>query len=85
MVNDKKPYIIDPWLGFADYLDNASQKYQKDYSQHFDFKKGKLEKLIFEPERYKHDEYNRFLKKPISEEDLETLRKLYPQLVVKGK
>jgi len=85
LVNDKKPYVIDPWLGFADYLDNASQKYQKDYSQHFDFKKGKLQQLVFEPETYKKDEYNRFLRKPISSEDLETLKQLYPQLIVKGK
>ena len=34
---------------------------------------------------YKKDEYNRFLKKSISSEDLETLKELYPQLIVKGK
>ena len=85
LVNDKKPYIIDPWLGFADYLDGASQRYQKDYSSHFDFKKKKLQRLIFEPEAYKKDEYNRFLRKPISSEDLETLKKLYPQLIIRGK
>ena len=85
LINDKKPYVIDPWLGFADYLDGASQKYQKDYSQHFDFKKGKLQKIIFEPETYKKDEYNHFLRKPISPVDLETLKKLYPELVVERK
>ena len=35
----KHPYIIDPWLGFADFVPNAIERYKKEYSKHFDFKK----------------------------------------------
>lgn len=30
-VNDKKPYIIDSWLGFADYVPKALKKYCGEY------------------------------------------------------
>ena len=33
--NRKKPYIIDPWLGFADYISNAKQKYKSEFSYIF--------------------------------------------------
>ena len=36
-VNDEKPYIIDPWLSFADYLPNAIQRYKSDFSEIFHF------------------------------------------------
>lgn len=32
-VNDKKPYIIDSWLGFADYVPNALAKFRSEYSK----------------------------------------------------
>ena len=28
----KKPYIIDPWLGFADYLDNTITRYKNEFA-----------------------------------------------------
>ena len=35
-MDDKKhPYIIDSWLGFADYKDKAIERFNKDFSQHF--------------------------------------------------
>lgn len=37
-VADKKsPYIIDPWLGFADYLPKAFEKYNSEFRQYFCF------------------------------------------------
>ena len=33
--NNGKPYIIDAWLGFADFLNNTIQKYRTIYSHHF--------------------------------------------------
>ena len=41
LVNDKKPYIIDAWLGFVDYVPNAIKKYQKELFFNFDFKRFK--------------------------------------------
>lgn len=36
LVDDKKhPYIIDSWLGFADYKEKAIERFNKDFSQHF--------------------------------------------------
>lgn len=32
----RKPYIIDSWLGFADYIPNAMERYQKEFSSCFD-------------------------------------------------
>jgi len=32
-VNDKNPYIIDSWLGFADYIPNALAKFRSEYSK----------------------------------------------------
>ncbi len=34
--NGKKPYIIDSWLGFADYVEGAKQRYFNEYGYHFD-------------------------------------------------
>ena len=34
-VNDKKPYIIDAWLGFADYVPNILNRYKNEYNDNF--------------------------------------------------
>ena len=44
-VEGKNPYIIDAWLGFADYVPNAIKKYQKDFRDYFDFEGSKTEKM----------------------------------------
>ena len=37
VVNEgKKPYIIDSWLGFADYVPKAIERYKSEYGYHFD-------------------------------------------------
>ena len=45
LVNDKKPYIIDAWLGFADYLPNAFKRYKNEFSYHFGI--NETDKLAF--------------------------------------
>ena len=45
----KHPYVIDPWLGFADFVPNALERYRKEFSNHFDFDKFGTEKMFFEP------------------------------------
>ena len=36
LVKDKKPYVIDPWLGFADYVPNAIKRYQGEFKNCFE-------------------------------------------------
>ena len=45
LVNDKKPYIMDAWLGFADYVPNAIERYKKEFHMHFDTSNTTTEKL----------------------------------------
>lgn len=77
--NNNKPYIIDAWLGFADYLPEASEKYLRDYNQYFDFYKCKNEKVYFD-EPVTFDPTGEIFSKKYSNEEL---RKLYPELIIK--
>ena len=47
--NEGNPYIIDPWLGFADFLPNAIQRYKNEYNYHFDLNGNPKERLILDP------------------------------------
>ena len=47
--NGENPYIIDPWLGFADYEANAIQKYKNEFNYHFSLNGNPKEHLVFEP------------------------------------
>ena len=53
--NGKKPYIIDVWLGFADYLPNAIQRYKSEFSYLFPFEKAKSQKFMFDKYKYTCD------------------------------
>lgn len=33
--NNGKPYVVDSWLGFADYVPKAFERYQKEFRHHF--------------------------------------------------
>lgn len=80
LVNEKTPYVIDPWLGFADYVPNAIEKYRGIYRNNFDFKKLGEKGMHFIVDR--EDVYDNFLRRNIGDEDLKTLIKLYPELLV---
>ncbi len=47
IVNDKKPYIIDAWLGFADYVPNAIQRYKSEFCDNFERRLLKSKKIKF--------------------------------------
>ena len=49
--NGNKPYIIDAWLGFADYVPNAILKYKNLYSKYFPF--GKITDNNLQFKKYK--------------------------------
>ena len=80
LVEDKKPYIIDAWLGFADYVPNAIKKFQKDFRNCFDFEKAKTEKM-----QVKEDFglIQHFLNDEVKQEDIEGLKNAYNYLVLK--
>ena len=46
LVKGKKPYVIDAWLGFADYIPKAIERYQKEFRNCFDFDNAKTEKML---------------------------------------
>lgn len=46
---DKKPYIIDSWLGFADYVPKAIERYKSEYGYHFDLDGSDFEKIEVDP------------------------------------
>ena len=77
-VDDKKPYIIDTWLGFADYVPNAINRYKSEYLHHFDADPNTKMKFV-----KKDGSYDYFLNKELEQADLEKLRKYLPGLVIK--
>ena len=80
LVKDKKPYIIDTWLGFADYLPKAIERYQKDFRHCFDFDKLGTEKM--HTKKVSDLLYtNKFLNKKFSENELNILKETYPELI----
>lgn len=77
-VRDRKPYIIDAWLGFADYLDGALERFKKDFGCHFDMNDDT--KVFFLPYFYNYEPMNCL--DNLSEQ---TLRRMFPELIVDKK
>lgn len=78
IVNDKKPYIIDAWLGFADYVPKAIERYRKEFRHHFDFDKLGTEVICFKPSYLRTSIYPNFYEKP-----QEQYKALFPELYIK--
>ena len=66
------PIIIDAWLGFADYLDGAAQRFIGVFNHMFDFKEALVEKVEF------YGLSNSVIPKLSVEQD----RKLFPELIL---
>ena len=81
LIEGKKPYVIDAWLGFADYVPNAIKRYQKEYRQCFDFKKAKTENIVIKREPYLV--YYASVQKFFSDKDLDFVTKTFPDLKLK--
>lgn len=82
-VNDKKPYIIDCWLGFADYVPNAKQRYLSEFRQ---FIVDEDEQSEFEISSLNFDikkSRNAFKSMRFSEKNITELKEKYPELIVK--
>lgn len=78
-VNDEKPYIIDAWLGIADYVPNIISKYKNEY---FDIIGLKPEDNISFSVLI-NDEYTDFFKNDFSRKQINKLKKIYPNLFIK--
>jgi len=79
-VYDKTPYIIDAWLGFADYVPNALNKYRTLFTNIFDDIKPE-DTLTFIS--YTDDEYTDFLKNNFTRKQINKLKKIYPEQFIK--
>lgn len=77
--NGKKPYIIDPWLGLADCVPKALEKYSGEYKYLFSDKLTARD-LVFSPIK---NSYSSFLKKPLPNDVIERLKSTFPKLLVK--
>ncbi len=80
--NGEKPYIIDAWLGFADYVDAAKQRYANEFRHHFDLRPNESAKDI----KFDLNDYSKFediFKEEISQASLKRLKKKLPKLVIK--
>jgi len=77
-VNDKKPYIIDAWLGFADYIDNAFLRYKKEFGIHFNAKPN--DKLVF---KKLETDYTEVLNKDFTRAQINKIRRLFPEQFIK--
>lgn len=75
LVKDKKPYIIDAWLGFADYVPNAIKRYQGEFRRYFDFD-SLGEKIVI-----KEEEYSR-LNEKFSTKELNKIKTNHPELIL---
>jgi len=80
LVDDEKPYIIDSWLGFADYVPNAIKRYQKEFNIFFDFRQARTQEMVV-----KEDIENAltFLNEEFTKKDIRDLKKIIPNLILK--
>ena len=82
IVNDEKPYIVDAWLGFADYVPNAIKRYQKEFRHHFDFEKiGTEEMVVSDADSSIYTAT--FVNQDFTDKELKTIKRMYPELVLK--
>lgn len=76
--NNGKPYVIDSWLGFADYVPNAITRYKNEYKNHFFILKG--DKLVFQK---LDNDYTDCLNQDFKRSQINKLKKIYPEQVIK--
>lgn len=79
--DSKKPYVIDSWLGFADYVPNAIKRYQKEYSKYFDFGVMPSNAMIIEADEWQMLSYT--LNHNRAQRVTKNLKKMFPELVIK--
>lgn len=78
-VNAQKPYIIDPWCGFADYYPNAVVKYENEFGDIFELRKGERVTLVSEID----DEFTEDLRHNFSRGQLNKVLKILPTMKIR--
>lgn len=73
--NGKKPYVIDPWLGFADYIPQAIQRYKNEFGYHFHFSTNPDDKVLIYPRAAQFD----LMAHSVAQEDW---GKTFPELIL---
>ena len=82
LVEDEKPYVIDAWLGFADYVPESIKRWQKEYNHMFDFEELKTEKINIIKRR--ETLYDSFLENDFPDFDEKVIKEIYSELVFGG-
>jgi len=77
-VNDKKPYIIDVWLGFADFVPNAISRYKNEFGFHFNMKDD--EKITFKELK---SDYTEVLNQDFTKTQINKIKKIFPEQFIK--
>ena len=75
LVNDKKPYIIDAWLGFADYVPNTIQRYKNEYYKIFNFEPN--DKITIATDL--DNAYGDFFKDNFTRKQINKIKRIYPE------
>lgn len=78
-VNDKNPYIIDAWLGFADFVPKAIERFQNEFRAHFNIKDN--DKLVLK--KLNNDDYSECLNQNFSRRQINKLKRIYPNHVIR--
>ncbi len=81
-INAEKPYVIDTWLGFADYEQNAISRLKNEYKKHFNFADEEWDNLRIV--RYKDLGCYKTIDRELYPNEINSLKKLYPGLVLKN-
>ena len=77
-IKAKKPYIIDTWLGFADYVPNAISRYKNEFGFHFDIKEG--EDMTFKELK---SDYTEILNQDFTKTQINKIKKIFPEQLIK--
>ncbi len=78
LVNDKKPYVIDAWLGFADYIPNAFNRYKNEFNCHFNL--NETDKLALKELK---SDYTAVLNSDFTKTQINKIKKLFPEQFIK--
>ena len=81
-VADEKPYIIDGWLGFADYENNAIKYYQKTCDKYFNFSQLGTNKILTK-ELSKNFRIPDFKNQKFTPKEIQILQQTYPEFIIK--
>lgn len=79
-VDDEKPYIIDAWLGIADYVPNMMQKYKSEYRKHFDLPPIRDGIKFIKTE---DDCFSDAINEDLSRRQKNKLLKFYPEILIR--